>query len=172
MERLSLNKPLSCCENCHAHCCLEVQPFGGLISGPFLTEIDITRISKNIGIARSEFVQEIYHPRTLKMAKFIKTPGGVACMFYDWQTHFCAIHNSRPLDCRLFPFDFISKGDNRYQWIVYDICAVDEREIKRLLQSAKEEILPFMMQDLRDYSMLPMGLTEQGRYQVLEEFEV
>lgn len=47
-----------------------------------------------------------------------KKPNSTECVYWDAALGGCTIYESRPIDCRLYPFDIIDVG-NSYHWIVY-----------------------------------------------------
>ncbi len=47
-----------------------------------------------------------------------KKKNSTECVYWDADLGGCTIYESRPMDCRLYPFDII-KIKNSYHWIVY-----------------------------------------------------
>lgn len=47
-----------------------------------------------------------------------KKKNSTECVYWDADLGGCTIYESRPIDCRLYPFD-IMNIDNSYHWIVY-----------------------------------------------------
>ena len=63
------------------------------------------------------------HLQTIKINnKFVQTvkkkKNSTECIFWDGTSGGCKIYESRPIDCRLYPFDIVNI-DNSYYWIVY-----------------------------------------------------
>jgi len=42
------------------------------------------------------------------------------CTFFDEEKKSCAVYPERPLDCRMFPFDFVTFGPERGVWVMWD----------------------------------------------------
>jgi len=47
-----------------------------------------------------------------------KKEGTTECIFWNGTSGGCTIYASRPMDCKLYPFDILYVGDS-YYWIVY-----------------------------------------------------
>lgn len=47
-----------------------------------------------------------------------KKPNSTECVYWDNDLAGCTIYESRPIDCRLYPFDILHI-ENEYHWIVY-----------------------------------------------------
>lgn len=98
------------CGNCsHKNCCTDS-------AVPLVFSKDLEKIKKK----DSQYVK---HIKTIeingKQVNAIKKKeGSTECVFWDGSTGGCKIYESRPMDCRLYPFDILYVN-NSYQWIVY-----------------------------------------------------
>jgi len=100
----------SLCGNCdHKNCCTDS-------AVPLVFPKELELIKKNI-------------PDTTNFLKTVKINGvhvnaikkkndSSECVFWDGETGGCKIYESRPIDCRLYPFDIMFVND-AYHWIVY-----------------------------------------------------
>lgn len=156
---------MSCCRDCSEPCCSDCG-IGSIILPPFLTAFDIRRI-RNSGMVDDEFFEECQNPITGNTVTTLKHTKGHDCMFLNKKEQGCSIFEIRPFDCRLFPLD-ITKIGNEYLWILYNHCCLPEDAVPTLLDSAKREILPYLMDDLPDYSTIPTELEARGNWRILE----
>jgi len=98
------------CGNCnHKNCCTDS-------AVPLVFSKDFEKIKK----VDSDYVD---HLQTIKINnKFVQTvkkkKNSTECIFWNDFTGGCKIYSSRPIDCRLYPFDIINIDDS-YHWIVY-----------------------------------------------------
>jgi Fe-S-cluster containining protein len=93
------------------------------------------------------------------------------CLFY--QNDLCAVHENRPTDCRLFPFDII-KEDNKFYWIVWKLnCSIankDREDFEPLLQQHEKEIIPSFKKYIDKYAKFRFGeLSNKHKYEILRE---
>lgn len=98
------------CNNCnHKNCCTDS-------AAPLVFSRELQKI-------RQVDPQYVKHIKTIKInGKQVKTikkkSNSTECIFWDGKTGGCTIYESRPIDCRLYPFDILYVGDS-YHWIVY-----------------------------------------------------
>ena len=98
------------CGNCsHKNCCTDS-------AVPLVFSKDLEKIKKID-------LQYIKHIKTIEIngeqiSAIKKKEGSTECVFWDSDTGGCTIYESRPMDCRLYPFDILYVN-NSYQWIVY-----------------------------------------------------
>ena len=98
------------CGNCdHKNCCTNS-------AVPLVFSNDLERIKK-------KDLQYIKHLKTIEInGKQVyavkKKEGSTECVFWDDLVGGCKIYESRPIDCRLYPFDILYVDDS-YRWIVY-----------------------------------------------------
>lgn len=71
---------------------------------------------KRIGKSDSDFVEDIIVKE--KPVKVLKKKSNSTCVFWDEEKKGCSIYQSRPFDCKMFPFD-IRLINNEYHWIVF-----------------------------------------------------
>ncbi|MCV0400782.1 MAG: YkgJ family cysteine cluster protein [Nitrosopumilus sp.] len=100
----------SLCGNCnHKNCCTD-----SAVPLVFPTELDL--IKKNHS-QYANYLQTVKINGVLINA-ITKKNNSNECVFWDGATGRCKIYESRPIDCRLYPFDILFvNGD--YYWIVY-----------------------------------------------------
>lgn len=98
------------CGNCdHKNCCTNS-------AVPLVLGKDLEKIKNK----NPEYVK---HLKTVEISGknvfAIKKKEGVSeCIFWDESLGGCTIYDSRPMDCRLYPFD-IMLVEKSYHWIVY-----------------------------------------------------
>ena len=115
---------------CHAcpsdtNCCTS-----NTVDLPLLTSKDIARIGTATGLSSDDFSSQT--SGTLRQMK----AGDEGCLFY--QAGRCGIYDSRPTDCRMFPFDIDRDDNGRLVWIVYSsTCAVPIDSSKHFAQVQK-----------------------------------
>lgn len=98
------------CSSCNQKsCCTD-------FAAPMLFPSDLHKLNR-IGKSGNDFVEDIVVEN--KSIKIIKRKNNSnACVFWDEKKKSCSIYESRPYDCRMFPFDIDWVG-NEYRWIVY-----------------------------------------------------
>lgn len=115
---MSENKRPSPCATCTSanHCCSQISPVGP-IPPPFVFKRESERLRLQFGDCIDDFSEsgESVRLQTLKV-------GALGCIFSERGR--CTIYASRPLDCRLFPFDVREDATGRLVWIMYtEPCA-------------------------------------------------
>ena len=84
----------------------------------------------------------------------------------------CMIHESKPVDCRLFPFDVI-KVDGEFYWIIWKIdCFIhkDGRRFDEYLKELEEKLIPGFASHLESYSSFRLDeLLSKYSYEILRE---
>lgn len=98
------------CGNCdHKNCCTNS-------AVPLVFAKDLEKIKK-------KFPQYTEYLKTVEISGgdvfAIKKKDNLSeCVFWDESVGGCTIYESRPMDCRLYPFDILLV-ENSYHWIVY-----------------------------------------------------
>lgn len=98
------------CGKCdHKNCCTNS-------AVPLVFGNDLEKIKKN----NPQYMQYL---KTIEISGqdvfAIKKKEGLSeCVFWDGNADGCKIYESRPIDCRLYPFDILLV-ENSYRWIVY-----------------------------------------------------
>ena len=98
------------CGKCdHKNCCTNS-------AVPLVFGNDLEKIKKN----NPQYMQYL---KTIEISGqdvfAIKKKEGLSeCIFWDGDVNGCKIYESRPIDCRLYPFDILLV-ENSYHWIVY-----------------------------------------------------
>jgi len=95
------------------------------------------------------------------------------CLFY--QNELCSIHEDRPFDCRLFPFDII-KDNNKFYWMVWKLnCPISNKnreEFESFLQQHEKEIIPAFKKYVEEYSEFRFKeLSSEHKYEILREIK-
>ena len=127
----------------------------------------------NLDIAHPLFVtqEEMKRIRDLypdKAESFNKT---FPCPFL-LEDGLCMIHENKPVDCRLFPFDLI-KSDGKFFWIIWKLdCLIlrDEGKFEEYLSDLEVRLIPGFSPYLEDYSLFRIDeLFSKFSYEVLRE---
>lgn len=97
------------CDSCsHQNCCTNS-------AVPLVFSKDLENLKKiNPDYMRHLKIVEIKDKQVYAIKK---KPNLTECVFWD-ATLGCMIYDSRPMDCRLYPFDILMINDS-YYWIVY-----------------------------------------------------
>lgn len=115
---------LNCCCNCET------------IDMPILLPFEIEKIATKNRLQPEEFSQKL----TNNLSQMKRTDNDPSKGCYFFQNKKCSIYEDRPIDCRLFPFDF-KEFDGEYWVIYYDqICSAlptDQDEIKMCAHSLR-----------------------------------
>ncbi|MBM3210755.1 YkgJ family cysteine cluster protein [Candidatus Poribacteria bacterium] len=87
----------------------------------------------------------------------------------------CQIHNVKPIDCRLFPFDVVN-SDGKFFWIVREIgCPILNREerFEEYLQDFEKNIIPDFVEYLEAYSDFRYDeLADKYSFKILREVKI
>ena len=87
----------------------------------------------------------------------------------------CMIHQDKPVDCRLFPFDVI-KIDGKFTWIVWKFdCYIlgDNGRFEEYLSDIEERLIPGFVPYLEAYSSFRLEeLFSKHDYKVLREIRL
>lgn len=109
-------------------------------------------------------------PKDLERNKALnsKTP----CIFLN-DCGLCAIYDSRPYDCRFFPFELM-KINNKFFWIIWDVvCPITKNrreDFERYLVEHEEKLIPQFIDHLDDYANFRVEeLKSKYKYEVLRE---
>ena len=140
------------CNNCPVgkKCCTgDEQQFW-----PYLLESDIERICRITGLTKNDFVGEEKHPSMGHTVFCLRREPNKTCLFFDCQKGECKIEPDKPIDCRLFLLDIRKKG-REYHWIIYTLCQPNKEQIRRLIEYAQKELLPFLMPEIESYATFP-----------------
>ncbi len=146
---------MSFCKACPAHtnCCT-----GKTVDLPILTPKDVNRISAATGLDPEDFSKN--SDGALRPMK----AGYQGCFFYE--SGRCKIYDSRPTDCRMFPFDVDRAEDGSLIWIVYSsTCpvSVDASEYFPSVQELEQELDPY----LAEFATHTSARMEQHESQVI-----
>jgi len=79
-----------------------------------------------------------------------------SCIFLDQQTTLCTIYAARPYDCNAFPFDFISRPNGDWHWIMWSCglaAMLTEEQIEQHLV-ALERRFGGVLRKIREYGDL------------------
>ena len=98
------------CGNCdHKNCCTDS-------AVPLVFSNDLERI-KNKDLEYDKHLKTI-NINNKEVYAVKKKEHSNQCIFWDGNIGGCQIYDSRPIDCRLYPFDILYVNDS-YHWIVY-----------------------------------------------------
>lgn len=138
------------CLNCRDNCC-----HWDIASNIFITPEESERIGK-------------LHPDKIKLFNKISP-----CPFLS-EEGFCIIHDVKPVDCRLFPFDIIKIGD-KFFWIVREMdCAIlkSEEKLKEYLKDFEENMIPCFMIHMEEYALFRLDeLSRKYKFKILREVQ-
>ncbi|XCN71677.1 MAG: YkgJ family cysteine cluster protein [Candidatus Electrothrix aestuarii] len=126
-----LNRDRDVCHGCSEKCCLFPTETN---TNAVLSLNEIAKIEHVIG--HSDFYEEKKSRYGDDVYYRLKSIAG-SCCFYNQQDQKCTIYEVRPLDCRLYPFDFttfdVGQGDI---WILNNCLLsqdVDEAAVEKML---------------------------------------
>jgi Fe-S-cluster containining protein len=138
------------CKRCAIHCCK--------LGGPCLTKEDMGQI-ESAGHKTSEFVEDSgrkYGSHSL-MTNVMKNREDGSCIFLRTDerrnAYECSIYETRPIICRLFPFEIKRIGISYYVLKVLPCSGLNEADgelvnrkfiVKRLLENNHEHLLRFL----------------------------
>ncbi len=97
------------------------------------------------------------------------------CVFFN-NCELCEIYDSRPFDCRFFPFDLM-KIDKKLFWIIWNIdCLItkDRRDdFEKYLTEHEEKLVPNFVEHLEKYADFRVEeLKKKYRYEILREAKI
>ena len=98
------------CGNCnHKNCCTDS-------AVPLVFPMDFKKITK----IDSQYIQHVQTIEIdgIKTMALKKKDNSTHCIFWDDDISGCTIYESRPIDCKLYPFDILYLN-NSYHWIIY-----------------------------------------------------
>ncbi len=98
------------CGKCnHKNCCTDS-------AVPLVFSKDLEKIKKKDSLYANNIKTVKINGINIDAIK--KKDNSLECIYWDVNLGGCKIYESRPIDCRLYPFD-IMLVDNSYHWIVY-----------------------------------------------------
>lgn len=97
------------------------------------------------------------------------------CVFLN-DKELCEIHNSRPFDCRFFPFD-IMKIDTKFFWVIWnDDCSISKnrrKDFEKYLSEHEKKLIPNFVKYIDDYANFRLkDLKSRYSYEVLRELVI
>lgn len=82
------------------------------------------------------------------------------------------MHEIKPVDCKLFPFDIIKK-DQKFYWIIREInCPIvkNEEDFEEYLSIFEEKIIPNFIEYMEEYALFRYEeLEEKWGYKIIRE---
>ena len=89
----------SACFTCNGRCCT------GESGYIYITKAEIENISNLLNLDIRDFVAEYLFKKSYKYSiKEIEYNNSYECVFYNRESNGCKIYDSRPLQCKTFPF--------------------------------------------------------------------
>jgi len=89
----------SACQSCAGRCCT------GESGYIYVTKTEIENIAKLLNLSVEEFVKDYLFKKGYKYSiKELKFGDSYECVFYNRESNGCNIYNTRPKQCRTFPF--------------------------------------------------------------------
>lgn len=84
----------------------------------------------------------------------------------------CVVHEIKPVDCKLFPFDITMK-DQKFYWIIREIncpIAKNEEDFEKYLSIFEEKIIPNFIEYMEEYALFRYEeLEEKWGYKIIRE---
>lgn len=164
MTSLSTDGKFDICGRCkaHQHCCARIHT--GNIESPFLTPSEASAISHQTSLSQDEFSERADAGSQLIS---LKSRNG-NCYFYNKGK--CSIYDSRPLDCRLFPFDIIETADENFFWIVYNELCPEKFDYRDYFDAAKRLLANscWSRDEIRDFASHGGNLVRSHSHTVIE----
>jgi len=103
------------CGKCdHKNCCTDS-------AVPLVFANDLKKIKKSDSKYKQHLTTVKINGKNIDAIK--KKNGSKECIFWNNEIGGCSIYESRPMDCKLYPFDILFI-ENKYCWIVYS-CNVN-----------------------------------------------
>lgn len=106
--------------------------------------------------------------------KFADINNSFPCKFLN-NKGLCKIHNQRPIDCRLFPFDII-KENNKFFWAYYQTnCPIIQKgtrkDLELCLKGIEKKIIPDFKEYIEAYSQFRLTefISNFGQYKILRK---
>jgi|SRR5947209_6082222 len=160
------------CASCppNKNCCSKVGE-GAQVAAPFIMEHEASEIARATGLPKETFATTSATSSKIEALRTLNRH----CYFYDVQNGKCSIYDSRPFDCRLFPFDVMKTEEGRFYWIMYqELCPptfqldlVRDRyfeRAKRVLARANVS-----KDDLSRFAVYGAETMQKNRFRVLQE---
>lgn len=166
-EILKYDGTYSFCEDCKSTCCSKVKLNGRIEVAILLfgeaNKIENTLKEKqdNFSIAREDLGSGV---------RIIRTDSK-GCYFYRHGR--CDIYETRPLDCRLFPFD-LTEEDGRLILIGYKSLGPFQFSKDLYIQNLEKaaSVLSFFKEDILTYSRLTFPVMDREPYIELAEIQI
>lgn len=138
-----------------------------LIGAPYLTKYDQNELFLIFGDRFNNFINKTVSPSNGRILFYLNTKENGDCIFLENRS--CSIYDHRPLDCRFFPLD-IHESNDEYFLISYDCCLISDFDLSKLASIVEPMIFKFFdSNELFDYSSLPMGLFDIGKWKVIKK---
>jgi len=115
-----------------------------------------------------ERIKEMYPDKSKSFNKVLPCP-------FLMEDGLCMIHEKKPTDCRLFPFDII-RVDGKLCWIIWKIdCFIiqEEENFEEYMKDLEEKLIPDFRPHLEAYSLFRLDeLSGKYRFKVLREIRI
>lgn len=97
------------------------------------------------------------------------------CIFFN-KNELCEIHNSRPYDCRFFPFD-IEKINKKFFWIIWNVdCSIVKNrrdDFERYITEHEKNLIPNFVEYLDNYEKFRKEeFNRKYKYEILREVRI
>lgn len=159
------------CSNCvgkSATCCCNPN-----VDSPMLLPKEAETISKNMNINIEEFANKVdfskmYKDGSLKeLYQMKRQENNNKCYFY--KNNQCTIYETRPIDCRIFPYDIKLENDGNYYLVYYkskdcQIMNENMKDIKMVSYNTRlflRLLLPYIREWSDKYCCLNLTMNEE-----------
>lgn len=153
------------CGTCVAHCCSRNRPLGEMES-PFVLRKEAVALAEWSNESLESFVEEHERKRGVEHLSLKQING--RCYFYRHGQ--CSVYESRPIDCRLFPFDIIEHQDGSLYWIVYEDLCPTRFDFSPYFAAAKRLLTDsgYSSAELQQFAAHGVEVMSKHRHKILE----
>jgi Fe-S-cluster containining protein len=159
------------CHDCLQKCCYFST---GTNLEATLSLNEIAKIERATG--RSDFYEERNSYYVDELYYRLKSTSDNYCVFYDPQQEICTIYDVRPIDCRLYPFDFDTFDPDKEDMWILNNCLLsqqfDEMTIEKMISDFECNYAKEIAETLNCGESSFVELENSGDFRILREMKI
>jgi len=132
-------------------------------------------INCKVNCCKDNFIARLIFLTDAEKIQLKKINKSLPCKYLD-KNGLCEIHEKRPVDCHLFPFDIIEK-DKKFFWIIWEAnCPITKEKNHKfypLLDEIEKNIMPNFKKYIKRYSKFRVKeFLEKFKFKLIREVKL